>query len=236
MTPRAGLPAEHELDNLPWFALAGPQREFAAFGPAGRSARMLRDVGLFAATPGFEDDDWADLRSLVGDKGSAVFFRPDVPAPPADWVDVNAAVAVQMVAGQVEPPAQGFEITDLTTSDSADMVALAAATRPGPFMERTNELGHYIGARENGELIAMAGARLSTEHWVEISAVCTSPAARGRGLAAALTAAMVTHIRAEGREAVLHVADSNTTAIRVYERLGFFVRRLSGFRAVRPVL
>ena len=112
------------------------------------------------------------------------------------------------------------------------MLALVELTQPGPFRPRTIELGHYFGVFDDGELIAMAGERLQTPEFTEVSAVCTHPSARGRGLAAALSHHVATGILARGQTPILHVAEANVSARRVYERLGFVVRRELEFVAV----
>ena len=40
------------------------------------------------------------------------------------------------------------------------MIELTALTKPGPFSTRTHELGTYLGIREGGKFVAMAGERL----------------------------------------------------------------------------
>ncbi len=112
------------------------------------------------------------------------------------------------------------------------MLALVELTQPGPFRPRTIELGHYFGIFEDGALVAMAGERLQTPEFTEVSAVCTHPSARGRGLAAALSHRVATGILARGQTPILHVALTNVGARRVYERLGFVVRRELEFVAV----
>jgi predicted GNAT family acetyltransferase len=67
----------------------------------------------------------------------------------------------------------------------------------------------------------------------EISAVCTDPAARGRGLATRLVLAVAAGIRARGELPFLHASADNTTAIRLYEQLGFRLRARPSFVAVR---
>jgi predicted GNAT family acetyltransferase len=74
-------------------------------------------------------------------------------------------------------------------------------------------------------LIAMAGERIRFPGHTEISAVCTHPDARGRGLATALTRHVARAILDRGETPILHVRRDNHDAIRVYERLGFTVRR-----------
>ena len=61
----------------------------------------------------------------------------------------------------------------------------------------------------------MAGERLRLDGWTEISAVCTSPGHRGRGLASQLIGALVAAIELRSERVFLHVLSTNTTAIRV---------------------
>ncbi|MFI7131681.1 GNAT family N-acetyltransferase [Nonomuraea sp. NPDC050153] len=79
----------------------------------------------------------------------------------------------------------------------------------------------------------MAGERLHPPGWTEISAVCTDPAHRGRGLATRLVLAVAAGIRDRGETPFLHASAANVGAIRLYQRLGFRLRRTTNFRAVR---
>ncbi|MEU6038672.1 GNAT family N-acetyltransferase [Actinomadura sp. NPDC047616] len=127
----------------------------------------------------------------------------------------------------------GSEVVELGAGDVPEMLELTARTRPGPFWPRTRELGTYLGVRENGTLVAMAGERLRPPGWAEISAVCTAPEARGRGHAARLVRALVARITSRNERPFLHVAAANTDAIALYERLGFVVRKRVTFRGFR---
>jgi ribosomal protein S18 acetylase RimI-like enzyme len=73
------------------------------------------------------------------------------------------------------------------------------------------------------------GAHLHPPGWTEISAVCTDPAHRGRGLATRLVRAVAAGIRRRGETPFLHTAASNSTAIRLYESIGFELRRQTTF-------
>ena len=79
----------------------------------------------------------------------------------------------------------------------------------------------------------MAGERLRPPGWTEISAVCTDAAHRGQGLATRLITAVGAGIQERGDTPFLHTLAANVTAIRLYESLGFTLRRTTRFRVVR---
>jgi len=121
----------------------------------------------------------------------------------------------------------------LGPADVPEMLDLVRRTQPGPFLPRTIEMGTYLGIRRDGALIAMAGERLHPPGWTEISAVCTDPAFRGEGLATRLILAVAHGIRERGETPFLHTGAANTNAIRLYESLGFALRRSTVFGAAR---
>jgi predicted GNAT family acetyltransferase len=104
------------------------------------------------------------------------------------------------------------------------MLALAALTEPGPCFARTHTMGRFIGVRDGGRLVAMAGERLRFAGHVEVSGVCTHPEFRGRGLARRLSAAVTAEIQRRGKQAFLHAWTRNTAAIALYQSLGFVQR------------
>jgi ribosomal protein S18 acetylase RimI-like enzyme len=139
---------------------------------------------------------------------------------------------VQMVGDAVAVRADD-DLVRLGPDDVPAMRELVARTRPGPFRARTHTVGRYLGIRLGGALIAMAGQRMNPPGWTEISAVCTHPDHRGKGLAGRLVQAVAAAVLDAGEVPFLHVAGSNTTAIRLYEALGFTRRRETVFVALR---
>ncbi len=121
------------------------------------------------------------------------------------------------------------EIRPLTHDDVGEMLALTSLTQPGPFLAGTIELGGYVGVFDGEQLVAMAGERMHLPGHTEISAVCTHPDHRGRGLAGALTRRVAHTVVDRGETPILHVRAGNDDAIRVYERLGFTVRKTIEF-------
>jgi predicted GNAT family acetyltransferase len=64
--------------------------------------------------------------------------------------------------------------------------------------------------------------------------VCTDEAVRGRGLASALVRDLVGRILDRGEMPLLHVVTTNVRAIRVYDQLGFTLRREQEVIGLRP--
>jgi predicted GNAT family acetyltransferase len=82
-------------------------------------------------------------------------------------------------------------------------------------------MGTYLGVRDRGRLVAMAGERLRVPGYAEISAVCTHPDHVGKGYAAGLMSLLIEKMRSQGETPFLHVREDNHRAIALYERLGF---------------
>ncbi|WP_053707661.1 GNAT family N-acetyltransferase [Streptomyces sp. NRRL B-3648] len=223
------LPGVRALDNAVWAALDGPHAHLAE--RYGRAARYRPQTYAFAALADPADPAaWADLHTLVG-PGTTVRVKP-VERVPDGWEVLGEGEGVQLVDTALRAgPAP--EAVRLGPDDVPEILGLVARTRPGPFLRRTVELGTYLGIRHHGRLVAMAGERLRLPGWTEISAVCTDPGHRGRGLATRLVRAVAAGIRDRGDTPFLHAAAGNTPAIRLYESLGFTLRRRSRVVQVR---
>lgn len=235
--PLLDLPEASALDCPAWMSLAGPHSAFAE--RHGQAVRYPGELAPYAALAPEGDPApgrgamaaWEDLAGLVGPGGIAAL--PGIEEdPPAGWEVVSVVHAVQLVGPQVQP-VEDPEAIRLGPEDVPEMLALVAATRPGPFAPRTIELGTYLGFRRRGALIAMAGERLHPEGWTEISAVCTAADCRGQGLATRLVLALAAEIRGRGEVPFLHASAANTEAIHLYEKLGFTIRRPMPFQRVR---
>ncbi|MEU7577133.1 GNAT family N-acetyltransferase [Streptomyces sp. NPDC041068] len=222
--------ASHPLDNPAYAALTGPHAHFAEW--RGRVARYPLDVSPWLALPDdVTDADWADLAALAG-PGAEVPLPGVTLDPPDGWELTFEMPGVQLVDDGVAA-APDAEAVRLGAADVPEMLDLVERTQPGPFLPRTVELGTYLGIRREGALVAMAGERLRPPGFTEISAVCTDAAYRGHGLATRLVLAVAHDVRARGEVPFLHTSARNTNAIRLYESLGFRLRRTTEFRAAR---
>ena len=209
----------HPLDNPIWNALGS---RLAQFGEGGDNAKcFLADVSPFAAASDASPQAVAALGALVPEQGDISLLQVSPPPPPPGVTVTMSALGVQMVARAMTKSDKTFAIEQLGDADAAEMLALATLTRPGPFRTPTHALGRFVGIRDNGVLVAMAGERLQTEEFIEISAVCTHPDYRGRGYGAALMRTVGARIIADGATPFLHSYADNTTAIGLYKSLGF---------------
>lgn len=212
----------HPLDRPVWTALTTRQAEFAQI--AGTVRRFASAFGSFAASAEGTTDSLAELASLVV-PGEQVFLQHgEEIKPPENLVIVRTLPTVQMVAIHTEVASPSFEFEVLTPADAAEMAALARLTKPGPFSNRTGELGYFVGVRRKGRLIAMAGERMKPGSFTEISGVCTHPDHQGQGYAAGLTLEVARAILARGETPFLHAVATNVGAIALYLRLGFVTR------------
>lgn len=227
--PRAGVRcfpfhenlAMHPLDNPVWSSLRSEHAGLAS--GEGRVLRYPSDIAPFVATTDRDAGAGTRAEALV-EPGESVCFVGVAPALSQAWrVDQSVSI-LQMTCAMRLEVAAGPAITTLGADDLDDMLELTALVYPHYFRARTPDMGRYIGIREDGRLIAMAGERMRFPGHQEISAVCTHPDHLGRGHAARLVARLTNDILAAGRLAFLHVSKDNLRAIRLYERLGYTCR------------
>jgi ribosomal protein S18 acetylase RimI-like enzyme len=226
-------PERAPLDNVIWRALTTRQSHLARVH--GGVRKFIEEIGPLAAFDTGVADGYALLAELVGKGGTAGLFSDEPYEDPRQgWSLIAQAPLLRMVRENRDAPLPGAPLAEpLGSESSAEMQALAALTKPGPFGPRTHELGDFFGIRQEGLLVAMAGERMKVPGFTEVSAVCTHPAHAGKGYAGALMGRVVAGIEARGETAFLHVRGDNARAIALYERLGF-CRQWSGhFAALR---
>ena len=214
----------HELDNPNWHMLGYDLAEFATGTDlAKRCDPRLVPVAALA------DHSWAafdDLAALV-DPGETVFVLEAHPPQDIPGFEVSSSFSVdQRVCQQRSPVSEhDVEILELSASDIPDIIQLIDLTEPGPFFPGLFARRHFIGIRQGGALVALAGERLLLPGYCEITAVCTHPDWRGHGYAGLLTLAVADGIWARGEIPFLHVVPHNAPAYRIYERLHFIKQR-----------
>ncbi|WP_339914626.1 GNAT family N-acetyltransferase [uncultured Brevundimonas sp.] len=212
---------DHPLDRPAWSALTSRQGGLALGND--RALRFDPDYALFAAAADDSTEAIAALGRLNSSTGLGLVEARQTALPPGAVV-LKQAACVQMTATEITHAATTFAIEALTEADAPQMLALATLTEPGPFFRRTHQLGDFVGVKQDGRLIAMAGERMKPDGFTEVSGVCTHPDHRGRGYAGALMRIVATRILDRHEMPFLHAYTANSGAISLYQSLGFSVR------------
>ncbi|MFI2713449.1 GNAT family N-acetyltransferase [Micromonospora sp. NPDC018662] len=174
---------------------------------------------LVAAAPVLPARLWAHL-------------SPGLEATVSRWYAVSDAAAHVRMAltdpGRLASvPAAG---EPLGRADLPLLRELYAVAYPGNWFDaRMVDTGQYVGVRERGRLVAVAGVHVFSPRWrvAAVGNVTTHPAVRGRGLAAGVVAGLCARLRASVDHVTLNVRVDNVAAVRLYERLGF--TQVAGF-------
>lgn len=232
-TPRsdAGEPAisaddKTALNDPIWSALNDQHRVFACGNDL--AMRYRGDIAPFAALRDSSQAAFAALEQIVAPGERVALFSTTPQSTVGRFEVFQTLPCVQMVSLKVSEDNSVKRVlptmVQLGESDIPEMLQLTGLTHPGPLKERTLELGAYIGARDRGILVAMAGERMQFGQYVEVSAVCVHPDHRGKGYARFLVSTLMQQIVKKGRRPFLHVLAENKGAIALYESLGFVIR------------
>jgi predicted GNAT family acetyltransferase len=116
-------------------------------------------------------------------------------------------------------------VVPLGPDDLDEALAFYARAYPGTWFEpRMLETRRYVGIREAGDLVCVAGVHVWSPEWrvAALGNVATLPEARGRGLATAACAHLCRTLLSDGIDTIsLNVRADNVAAIAAYEKLGF---------------
>ncbi|MGB6385523.1 MAG: GNAT family N-acetyltransferase [Terriglobales bacterium] len=242
------------LDNPFWNALGSEHTKFAISAPLAR--RYPADVVPFAGLQDGRTEALAELRELLEPEESIYVTGDELSECLGIELlgQLNTWQMVYLDSGAVQSsshlddrlrddrPGHGDQptiepptIERMTDADAPAMVALTDVVFPGYFRARTYIMGSYYGIRVGGELVAMAGERVSLPGIREISGICTHPAHTGRGYAGHLIGRILGEHADAGLRTFLHVGTSNERAIALYERFGFVKRKKILFHRLRRV-
>lgn len=216
-----------KLDAPAWNALTSVQQTFAT--GAGHVKRYRRGILPFAACePGYENEI-GSLASML-EPGAIFYLIGELPPLPAYFTVVKELPCAQMVLQKPVPCIENnVAIQPLTATHKDDMFKLINKVQPGYYEPETWQLGNYLGIRQDGKLVAIAGERMRLDGLTEISAICTDPEYTGRKYAQQLIAALCNYNLNQGITPFLHVIETNERAIRLYEYMGFVRRRTISF-------
>src|ERR1700761_2067697 len=215
------MPDLQLLDHPMWNALPTAQSHFSIGDGLARAYQP--EIGPLSGLAEQSTAAYEDLHRLSEPGSVHVQFLHEQPVPRAGWSLIRGGLVDQMV--HTGAAVSDFQVPEgmrlLTAADAPAMDELAKLTEPGPFRIRTHELGTFFGTFKGDRLLAMAGQRMRVPAFVEVSAVCTHPDARGRGYARILMSAVMKLILESGDTPFLHTFADNHSAIRVYHALGY---------------
>ena len=223
---------DYKLDNPIWHALNETHKQYAVefngckfYKPEYNPFGGMGEVGDTALAT----DQYSKLTPLfymVGD-------------PPI--AGSSARIKKQLTANQMilhKPFA--FEISEKiveleSQEQKKELYELVNLVQPGFIRERTAAMGTYFGIYADKQLVAVSGERVEMNSYSEVSAVVTHPEFRKRGFAKQLLKQTTDKIFSDKKIPVLHVDENNTSAIGLYEQLGFVTRRKMGFCLLEAV-
>ena len=213
-----------------WHALESTHRRFAV--SLGKARRYPADIIPFAAVASPTREAFEQLRSLLAPGESIWIFGPVDSSVPGLVIEQTLDCYQMLLPPTADLPATIAEVRQLSCGCAPEMVELTNLAFPGFFRDRTCEMGSYFGVRVDGKLVAMGGERIRIDEYVELSAVCTHPAHRGKGYGASIIGQLAGNHRRGGLVSWLHVSCANRNAIQLYLRQGFEVVRKIGVSRV----
>jgi len=214
---------EHQLKNPVWYSLNETHKKFLVeyngvqfYNP---------EVCAFGA---FTDETKTALASNMYIKATDKFFYvSEQQTPIIDDSNVLLEKKIegcQMVLNKLNDVEITEEIVLLDKSYMDEIYNLVWLVMPGYYKKRTFEMGKYFGIFKNGKLVSLAGQRMQTNLFIEISAVVTHPDYVKQGLAKQLIAHNTKEILKVNKTPILHTNKGNF-AIGLYEKLGYQLTR-----------
>lgn len=216
---------EHKLDNPVWNALIETHQSFAlTYGNLKCYHPEVCPFGGYAGNSNVRNGI-QEYSKLIGD----FFIVGEKPEYPNSLLLKRELVCLQMVLHQKLDLPTDQRIERLSVIHAKQLINLVTLVQPGYFKKRTSSLGDYYGIFKGGNLVAITGERMKMNNYTELSAIVTHPHHTGKGYAKQLIAHTANSIINQQKIPFLHVAEFNTAAINLYQKLGFTVRRKISF-------
>lgn len=219
------ITSENKLDNPVWFSLTESHEKFSVnYGDVKFYHPDYCPFGGFIAL-----DSTAKHLDEYSKLANSFFVVGEQPNYSSTLTLNKELVCLQMLLTTKVEMDISEEIVLLKGEHKADLLRLVNLVQPGYFKENTPELGNYYGIYKGDALVAVTGERMKMDDYTEVSAVVTHPDHTGKGYAKQLVAHTANQIFLAGKTPYLHVAEINIGAIKLYEKLGFVIRRKISF-------
>jgi len=162
----------------------------------------------------------ADLAPELRDRQRVTLPRGTSPLLPA-WLGLSGTDWDFRWTVAPPPPQPGEELV-VPVEDDAVAPLLAAASPTASAQPGDPGVRRWVGVEQDGRLLACAADTSATTGVGHLSSIAVHPAARGRGLGSAVTAALTRQLLARGCDVVtLGMYADNGAGRALYDRLGF---------------
>ena len=213
------------LNNATWDALHGPHSKISE--KTELACAYKKGYYAFAAIKEDTKKAYKELASIVSPGRIVAISRRDKghPIEYPEWNHLGTPKGYRMV---LEAPINvpDLPIEKLTLDDALEMIALTKASSNTETLTLNKiEVGDFYGIKDNGRVVAMAGERLQLDDYTEVSGVVTHPDYRKRGYGGGLTLFKCKQVQERGKTPFLGVWETNTGAVRLYQKLGFKILR-----------
>lgn len=214
---------EQQLKNPVWYSLEETHKKFVVeFNGVKFYAPEICTFGSF-----FDETKTAKASNEYLKTSDDFFFVSEHQTPLIDDTKVFLEKKVngcQMVLNKLPAIDITEKIVLLDKTFMDEIYDLVWLVMPGYYQRRSLEMGKFYGIFKNGKLVSIAGQRMQTHLFIEVSAVVTHPDYTRRGLAKQLIAHNTKEILKENKTPILHTNKGNL-AISLYEKLGYELTR-----------
>nr|WP_299072724.1 GNAT family N-acetyltransferase [uncultured Allomuricauda sp.] len=214
---------EHQLKNPVWHSLKETHKKFVVeFDGVQFYDPEICTFGSF-----FDETKTAKASNDYLKTSDEFFFVSENQTPIIDDAKTFLEKKIdgcQMVLNKLTDIQITERIVLLDESFIDEIYDLIWLVMPGYYQKRTFEMGNYYGIFKDGKLVSIAGQRMQTNLFIEVSAVVTHPNYTRKGLAKQLIAHDTKEILKENKTPILHTNKGNL-AISLYEKLGYTLTR-----------
>lgn len=130
----------------------------------------------------------------------------------------------QMVLKSTSEIENSEEIIPLTNNNINEVYNLIHLVMPSFYRKGGFNMGNYFGIYKNKKLVSIAGMRMQSDDFIEVSGVVTHPDHVKRGYAKQLSNHVTKEIIKQGKKPILHTTKGNP-AIKLYQKLGYKITR-----------
>ncbi len=217
------LTLEAQLKNPVWFALQETHQKYAVTYNGVRFYNP--EICTFGAF--LNPQNTKEASNTYIKRNNNFFYVSEHQNPIIDSTQITLEKKIegcQMVLQKLPEVKLTEDIVLLDHTFINEIYNLIWLVMPGYYQKGGYKMGDYFGIIKDHKLVALAGQRMQTNLFTEISGVVTHPNYTRKGLAKQLIVHNTQTILKAGKTPILHTNKGNF-AIPLYEKLGFKITR-----------